>query len=86
MIKHSLKSIALKGVFWSAIDKFFAQGVQFAIVIILARILMPADFGLIGMLSIFIVLSQTLVDSGLGTGLIQKKNRTDVDFFDCIYF
>ena len=86
MIKHSLKSIALKGVFWSAIDKFFAQGVQFAIVIILARILMPADFGLIGMLSIFIVLSQTLVDSGLGTGLIQKKNRTDVDFSTVFIF
>ena len=73
MIKQSLKSTALKGIFWSTIDKFFAQGVQFVIVIILARILMPADFGLIGMLSIFIVLSQTLVDSGMGTGLIQKK-------------
>ncbi len=78
--------MALKGVFWSTIDKFFAQIVQFAIVIILARILMPADFGLIGMLSIFIVLSQTLVDSGLGTGLIQKKNRTDVDFSTVFVF
>tara|TARA_B100000900_G_C20600936_1_gene725572 strand:- start:894 stop:2342 length:1449 start_codon:yes stop_codon:yes gene_type:complete len=86
LIKQSLKSMALKGVFWSTIDKFFAQIVQFAIVIILARILMPADFGLIGMLSIFIVLSQTLVDSGLGTGLIQKKNRTDVDFSTVFVF
>ena len=47
---------------------------------------MPADFGLIGMLSIFIVLSQTLVDSGMGTGLIQKKNRTDFDFSTVFVF
>ena len=47
---------------------------------------MRADFGLIGMLSIFIVLSQTLVDSGMGTGLIQKKNRTDFDFSTVFVF
>ncbi len=86
MSKPSLKSVALKGVLWSIVDKFFAQGVQFTIGIILARILMPADFGLIGMLSIFIALSQILVDSGMGSGLIQKKNRSDVDFSTVFVF
>lgn len=83
---NSLKSTALKGVFWSTVDKFSARGGQFVVSIILARILMPADFGLIGMLSIFIALSQTLIDSGMGSGLIQKKNRSDVDYSTVFVF
>jgi len=47
---------------------------------------MPEDFGLIGMLSIFIAISQSLIDSGMGSGLIQKKNRTDTDFSTVFVF
>jgi len=47
---------------------------------------MPEDYGMIGMLSIFIAISQSLIDSGMGTGLIQKKNRTDIDFSTVFVF
>jgi O-antigen/teichoic acid export membrane protein len=72
--------------FWSAHDKFVVQGGQFIIGIILARLLMPKDFGLIGMLSIFIAISQTFIDSGMGSGLIQKRTRNDIDFSTVFVF
>jgi O-antigen/teichoic acid export membrane protein len=81
-----LKSTAVKGVLWSAIDKFAAQLGQFAVSIVLARILLPEDFGLIGMLSIFIALSQTFIESGLGSGLIQRQERNNVDFSTLFVF
>lgn len=86
MHNNSLKSKAIKGIAWSAIDKFIVQLVQFAISLVLARMLMPEDFGLIGMLNIFIVISQTFIESGLGTGVIQRQNRTDLDFSTLFVF
>jgi teichuronic acid exporter len=84
--KSSLKAKTTKGMVWSAIDKFAAKAGQFVIGIVLARLLMPEDFGLIGMLSIFIAISQSFIDSGMGSGLIQKKNRTDTDFSTVFLF
>lgn len=84
--KNSLKSTATKGMFWSAIDKFAVQAGQFIIGIVLARLLMPEDFGLIGMLSIFLAITQSFIDSGMGSGLVQKNNRTDVDFSTVFVF
>lgn len=86
MTKSSLKSVALQGIKWSAIDKFAGYGSQFVIGVVLARLLTPADFGLIGMLSIFIAISQSFIDSGMGSGLIQKINRTEVDFSTVFVF
>lgn len=71
---------------WSALDKFTVQSGQFVIGIILARLLMPEDFGLIGMLSIFFAISQAFIDSGMGSGLIQKKERSDLDFSTVFVF
>ena len=71
---------------WNTVEKFSVQAGQFVIGIVLARILMPADFGLIGMLSIFIAISQSFIDSGMGSGLIQKKNRSDIDFSTVFVF
>ena len=82
----SLKTQATKGMIWSAIDKFASQAGQFVIGVVLARLLMPKDFGLIGMLSIFIAVSQSFIDSGMGSGLIQKKNRTEADFSTVFIF
>lgn len=86
MRNTSLKSIATKGIIWSAVDKFAVQFGQFVVSIVLARILMPEDFGLIGMLTIFIVLSQTFIESGLGIGLIQRQDSTDIDFSTVFVF
>jgi O-antigen/teichoic acid export membrane protein len=84
--KTSLKTKAIKGIAWSAVERLSSQAGQFVIGIVLARILMPEDFGLIGMLSIFIAISQSLIDSGMGSGLIQKKDRTDIDFSTVFVF
>jgi teichuronic acid exporter len=86
MHNTSLKSIATKGIFWSAVDKFAVQIGQFVVSVVLARILLPEDFGLIGMLAIFIALSQTFIESGLGVGLIQRQDRTDIDFSTVFVF
>jgi teichuronic acid exporter len=85
-VANSLKYSAYRGIIWSAVEKFSVQGGQFIIFIVLARLLMPEDFGLIGMLAIFIAVSQTLIDSGMERGLIQKQNRTSVDFSTVFVF
>ncbi|UVQ72116.1 oligosaccharide flippase family protein [Bacteroides thetaiotaomicron] len=58
---------------WSAIERFSLQGVQFIIQIILARLLLPSDYGMIGMLAIFLQVAQVFIDSGFTNALIQKK-------------
>ncbi|SHG35761.1 Membrane protein involved in the export of O-antigen and teichoic acid [Flavobacterium fluvii] len=86
MHNTSLKSTATKGIIWSAVDKFAVQFGQFVVSIVLARILMPEDFGLMGMLTIFIALSQIFIESGMGTGLIQRQEREDIDFSTLFVF
>lgn len=85
-MSNSLKSQATRGMIWSAVEKFSVQGGQFVIGIVLARLLIPEDFGLIGMLAIFIAIAQTFVDSGMGSGLIQKQKRTSHDFSTVFVF
>lgn len=82
----SLKSSATKGMIWSAIDNLAVQIIQFSVGIMLARILMPEDFGLVGMLSIFIAISQVFINSGMGSGLIQRQSRSDADFSTVFVF
>jgi teichuronic acid exporter len=62
------------------------QGIQFVITIILARLLSPEEFGLIAMLTIFILLAQSFIDSGFGQALIQKKFTTNVDESSIFFF
>ena len=81
-----LKSKAINGVFWNSINNFAGLGVQFIVGIILARILSPREFGLIGMLAIFIAISQTFIDSGFTSALIRKKDCTQKDYSTVFYF
>jgi teichuronic acid exporter len=74
-----LREKAIKGAGWNAIQHFGRQGIRFVISIILARILLPEHYGVIGVLLVFIAISQTIMDSGLGQALIQKKNADYVD-------
>lgn len=85
-MKESLKSSAVNGAIWTGIEKFSRHAVQFVIGIILARLLSPNDFGVIGMLAIFIAIAQTFTDSGLSSALIQKKDRTEVDCSTMFFF
>ena len=86
MGEGSLTSKTVKSVFWSAIERFSVQIVQFAITIILARLVSPSEYGLIAMLAIFIAIAQSFVDSGFTSALVQKKNRTETDFSTVFYF
>lgn len=82
----SLKEKTVKGVIWSAVDRFSAQGIQFVFSILIARLLVPEDYGVIAMLNIFLAVSQTFIDSGFGTALIRKIDRTETDFSTVFYF
>jgi teichuronic acid exporter len=76
----SIKNQSMHGMFWNALEYVSVQGGQFLITLVLARLLLPRDFGSIGMLAIFIAISQTFIDSGMGMALIQKKDRSELDF------
>ena len=82
----NLKRVAAKGLFWSAMERFGAQGIQFVFGIMITRILMPADIGLLGMILIFMAVGQTLIDSGFGSALIWKKAPTENDYSTVFYF
>jgi O-antigen/teichoic acid export membrane protein len=82
----SLKRLTAKGVFWSSVERFSAQGIQFVLGLILARILSPSEYGIIGMLSIFIAVAQSFIDSGFSNALIRKKDRNEVDYSTVFYF
>lgn len=83
---ESLKQETAKGVFWSGIEKFASGGVQFLANIILARILTPDDFGLLAVIAVFVQISQTFIDSGFSNALIQKKDRSQVDYSTVFLF
>lgn len=71
---------------WSATERLGQQGFQFIIGIIIARILSPADYGLVGMLAIFMAIASTFLDSGFGTAIIQKQDADQTDFSTVFYF
>lgn len=85
-MEQNLKNKTLSGILWSAIERFSLQSVQFVINIIMARLLAPSDYGMIGMLAIFLQISQAFVDSGFTNALIQRKDRTETDFSTVFYF
>lgn len=85
-MSESLKHQAIKGVVWSAVERFSVQGIQFVLSIIIARLVAPSEYGLIAMLGIFLAIAQTFIDSGFSNALIQKKDRTEIDYSTVFYF
>lgn len=81
-----LKDSTIKGVQWSAIERFTVQGINFLVQIVLARLLCPEDYGIIGMLAIFMQVAQVLIDSGFASALIQKQKCTEEDYSTVFYF
>ena len=75
----SLKKQALSSIFWTTLQQFSNQGIAFIVSLILARLLMPAEFGLIAMISVFMAVGRTLIDSGLNQSLIRSSNITQED-------
>jgi len=85
-MSDSLKKKTAVGVLWSGVERFSAQGIRFLVVIVLARLLTPKDFGLIAMMAIFLGLAQSLVDSGFSQALVRKQDRTETDNCTVFYF
>lgn len=77
---------AFKASLWSLIEKFSTQIVGFAIGIVLARLLTPNDYGIVGITTIFIALGNVFIDSGFANGLIRKKDRTEADLSTAFIF
>ena len=82
----NLKQKTVTALSWSFIEALGTRSVQFVVGIILARLLFPEQFGLIGMLTIFIEVMRVFLDSGFGSALIQKKNATSTDINSIFYF
>lgn len=80
MSDQSLKNKTIKGVGWSAIDSFLGQGVSFIVGLVLARLLTPEEYGLIGISLIFITILNSVVDSGFSNALIRKKDIVREDY------
>lgn len=85
-MSNSLKDKTVKGVLWSTIERFSVAGVNFIFGLILARLLMPSDYGAIAMLAIFMSVAQTFIDSGFSNALIRKQDRTEADNATAFYF
>lgn len=83
---ESLKKKTVKGTIWSSIERFSVQAIQFIVMIFMARILTPAEYGIVGMVTIFIAVSQSLIDSGFSQALIRKQDRTQLDNSTVFYF
>ena len=70
----------VSGMMWRFGEKITAQAVSLIVSIVLARILMPEDYGIVAVVNVFIAIAEIFVTSGLGTALIQKKEATQTDF------
>ena len=76
----TLKKQTFSGVFWTLVDTFFVRGIMFITMILLARWIGPEDFGLIGMIAVFIAIGRSLTDSGMTNSLIRTKNPDQTDY------
>lgn len=79
------KSKVISSLFWKFMESGGTQGIQFLVQIVLARLLLPEDFGTVAIVMVFITLARVFIESGLNTALIQKKNADDLDFSSVFY-
>lgn len=82
----SLKYKTFTGVAWSFVDTILGSGITFIVGLIMARLLSPEDFGLIGVISVFIAFANTFIDSGFSTGLIRKSKCENIEFDTVFWF
>ncbi len=82
---QSMKQSTISGVKWGMIEKISVQGVRFLLGILMARILTPGDYGIISMITIFIVISETFADSGFSMALIRQKDQKPEDYSTVFY-
>lgn len=86
MAETEMKQKVAKGLFWKLLENSGAQGIQFVIAILLARLLTPEEYGVVGIIMIFITIANVFVQSGFSTALVQKKQADELDFSSVCYF
>ena len=85
-MQGSLKGKTIHGVIWSLIDNVSSSGVIFFVGIILARLLTPEEYGVMAMVSIFIAISNSIIDSGFSSALIRKVKVKPIEYNTVFYF
>lgn len=85
-MSSDIKEKTFVGLYWNFVDTFANYGLQFILHIVLARLLLPSEYGLVGMVGICISIGYAFVDSGFGQALIRKNKATDIDYSTVFYF
>lgn len=80
MKEKSVKQRAFTGLIWKLLEKAGTLGIQFLISVILARLITPEEYGVVGLLTIFMALSEVVIQQGLSTALVQKSEAEPVDY------
>ena len=86
MAEAEMKQKIAGGLFWKVMENGGAQGIQFVVAIILARLLSPAEYGVVGIIMIFIMIANVIVQNGFSTALVQKQHADQVDFSSVCFF
>ena len=85
MENENTKSLVISSLIWKYLERIGYQGIQFIVSIILARLLLPSDYGAIAMITVFIAISEVFIQSGFSAALIQQKDVDDLDFSSVFY-
>jgi O-antigen/teichoic acid export membrane protein len=85
-MSESLKRKTIKGTAWSFIDNIGSSGIAFIVTIVLSHLLDPDEFGMIGMITIFIAISNSIIDSGFSSALVRKTDIRQIDYSTTFYF
>ena len=85
MKDKDLKNKVFSGLVWKFAERILAQGVSFIVSVVLARILMPSDYGIVALILVFINIANVFVTSGFSTALVQNKDANSVDFSTNFY-
>ena len=86
MADQNLRKKTVAGLVWNTVENFAGIGIQFVVGVVLARLLSPSEFGIIGLLSVFLAISEAFVTAGFGSALIRKPDRTEADNATVFYF
>jgi teichuronic acid exporter len=85
-MNDSLRHKTIRALLWSFLEFLLTRSTQLIVGILLARLLLPEQFGLIGILTVFIAIMQAFIDGGFGAALIQKRDVTHADLCSIFYF
>ena len=83
--KSCMKETVISSLIWKFLERLGTQGIQFVVSIILARLLLPSDYGVVTMIMVFTAISNAFIQAGFSTSLIQQKNSDELDYSSVFY-